>query len=705
MHRRLSDWQVKRPLFVCGLMAVAVTAVALKASLAMTLACVVPLVLLLGWKRLWLCAITALCFLLLAVGYRHVYQRPTIGLNGEVDHIHGQVVSDATQGRMYLVQVSQSTYLPNGSRLMLYCSEDDLPLPGDSIEAEVRLYATKDNQTYYAAQRAFACAFPSDLAEVAIRVTHHAEQKQGPLQRLHTALVGSLRAALPAREGGLLAALCFGEMDYIPEEDQTAFRGSGLSHLLVVSGLHLSMVALALRRLFRRFGMIPCCLLTLAATWLFALFVGTTPSVMRAATMLSLWLVGCLLFRRSEGLNALGLAAILLLIINPYHLWNVGFQLSFAATLGVLVLAHHFIPPPQDETEDLPWHQQLWRWTRGTAWAGGVVCISALLFSLPVAAWHYGGFPITSLLTNILAGPVGGAAMLFGWLGALCGLIPQMGWLSNGLMLIAGLLIRWMGEIARIGSPHWGWIPISHHWQWLLLTVLCALAVGALLWRTPRKRVMAAVISLTTLTMIVALLLTTAPVSLTAVSVDNEGGFILKQGQHCALIVTQLRDLNEVVYATPTFEPDVVVILEGDPSAITQASRWPNATVMVATPNGWFTATEEAVDLPVGGSATLWRGCRLTRLDEGWIALRIGAETVCIGTDPKTACPLSEGWHVYVGGTPAIAPTTPYAVVCNDAWLRRNRPHLTGNETIIHDEPITFTPLRGEWREMKWLWR
>ena len=67
MHRRLSAWEVKRPLFVGGLIAVAVTAIALKFSLAVTLACVVPLLLLLGWKRLWGCAVVALCFLLLTV--------------------------------------------------------------------------------------------------------------------------------------------------------------------------------------------------------------------------------------------------------------------------------------------------------------------------------------------------------------------------------------------------------------------------------------------------------------------------------------------------------------------------------------------------------------------------------------------------------------------------------------------------------------
>lgn len=701
MH--ISGWQVKRPLLACGLIAVAVTAIALNASLAVTLVCVVPLAVLLFWKRLWLCATVALCFLVVAVGYRHVYQRPAAGLDGEVDTIRGEVISDLSYGRMYLIRVSQSDYLPPGSRLMLHCPDDDLPLPGDRIEAEVRLYPSTQQQTYYTAQRAFVCAFPAD-EEGSLRTTHHTEQTDGLLQRFRTKLVGTLRVALPARESGLLSALCFGETDYVTQSDQAAFRGSGLSHLLVVSGLHLSMVALALRRLFRRFGMYPCCVMTLVATWLFALFVGATPSILRAATMLSLWLVGCMLFQHSDGLNALGLAAVILLAVNPYHLLNVGFQLSFAATLGVLLLAPRLTQPHQESADEKPWYQRLWQWIRATAWSGGVVCVSALLFSLPVAAYHYGGFPITTLLTNLLAGPAAGAAMLCGWLGALCGLLPFMGWLSNGLMLIAGLLIRYMGEVARIGSPAWAWLTVSQHWQWLLLVVSCALIAGALFWGIPRKRAVAAVTALAVLTAGVALPLTTAPVRLTVVSVDNEAGFVLQQGSHCALIVTQLRDINEVVYATAPFEPDVVVILDGDASAVTQADRWPTAIRVVATPNAWCTDTT-AVEFPVGGSAKLWQGCRLTRLDEGWIQLCIGQETVYIGTDRRKPCPSSEGWHIYVGGVPASPPDTPYTVVCNNTWLRNNHPQLTGKETILLDETITFTPLRGEWRRMQWLWQ
>lgn len=703
MHRPSSAWQVKRPLFVGGLMALAVTAIALKASLAVTLCCIVPLVVLLLWKRLWLCATIALCFLLLAVGYRHTYVLPTEKLDGQTDVIEGQVLEMPTYGRMYTVKITRSRYLPKGSRVMLYCPDDQSLSKNDVIAAQAELLAVKDNQTYYASHLAFVCAFPLD-GEGHLQVTVPAAPKAAVIEEVRAALVRVPRVALPTRESGLLAALCFGETAFLSDTETAAFRGSGLSHILVVSGLHLSIIALTIRRLLRRFGRYPCCVLTLCAVWLFALFVGTTPSILRAATMLSLWLVGCLLFRRSDGLNALGLAAILLLAINPYTVWDVGFQLSFAATLGVVLLAHRIIPPHEPIENDLPWYKRLWPRLYHAFISVVAVSVSALLFTLPIACYHYGGFPLTALPANILATPMAGVTMLLGWLGALCGLIPFMGWLSNGLLLIAGLCMRYIANVAKWLSSPRTWVTVGQQWQWLLLTALCVLLAGAILYRIPRRRIGAVLLALTVLTLGVGLPFITAPLHLTVVPVDNEAGLILQQGEHCALIITDLRDINEVVYDTPPFEPDILLVLGGDPSAITQMERWPQADIIIASPATWSVGTDiPFTALPIGGQIALWDDCRLTRLSDGWTRLEMGNERVYVGTDPNEPCPYPDGWQIYIGSAPAAPPDAPYAIVCNDTWLRRHHPALTGRETVIYNKYVTFTPLRGEWR--RWLWQ
>ena len=701
MQKPTTTWEVRRPLFASGLVAVAVTAIALKASLAVTLACVIPLILLLGWKRLWLCATIALCFLLVAVGYRHTYALPAEQLDGQTDVIEGQVVEIPTYGRMYTVKITRSDYLPKGSRVMLYCTDEESLRVGDAILAKAELLAVKDNQTYYASHRAFVCAFPCD-GKGNLRATRTAPYRIAAVDRVRTALTRELRTSLPTRESGLLAALCFGETTFVQDDDAAAFRGSGLSHILVVSGLHLSLVAVAIQRLLRRCGRYPRAILTLSATWLFALLVGATPSILRAAVMLSLWLLGRLLFYRSDGLNSLGLAALLLLADNPYTLWNVGFQLSFAATLGVLLLTRRMMPQEDPLPEDAPWYRCLWRWIRRTLTGAVVVCAAALLFTLPIACYHYGGFPLTSLLANLLAAPIAGVTMLFGWAGAVCGLIPFLEWLSDGILLVAGALSRYMAAVAHLCSPTWAWGTVGQRWQWLLLIAVCAILAGAVLCRIAWRRVAVMVLTMTVLAVGVGLPLTATP-RMTVVPIDNQSGFVLQQGDRCALLITHARDINEVVYDTPAFTPDIVVVLDGDPSVIPQMTRWPEAQLLIATPAPWMTAADLSYTaLPTGSALEMWEGCRLSRIADGWVTVEMGRETVGICTDPQEPCPLPCEWQIYVGGVPDTPPDTPYTLVCNATWLRRNHQALSEQTTVIYDGYVTFTPLRGEWRSLLW---
>ena len=680
-----------------GLLAVATVAVALSCSWAVALCCVMPAALVLCWWRMWLFAAIPVCFLLLTVGHRHVYIRPAMALDGEIDTLTGTIVDQPTRDGMHTLRVIDSDYLPKGSLVMITVSDEAVPALYDTITQRTELVPIKDSQTYYAAHGAFACGFAVDDHATVI---HH-DTEVSVIKRCRTALVGVVRAALPADESGVLSALCFGQRDYVNPADESAFRGSGLSHLLVVSGLHLSLVALAIHRLFRRFGMVACNLMTIGGLWLFALLVGLSPSVLRAAMMVTVWLVGCLLFCRSDGLNALGLAAILLLAYHPYTLLDAGFQLSFAATMGVLALAHRLLPYTSLPDEGSRW-MRLWRWVRLTVKNSVVVCVSALLFSLPIACYHYGGMPLLSLLSNPLAAPAAGGAMLFGWLGALIGRIPFMGWLSNGCLLIAGLLVRYMTAVAKLCSPSWAWLPVASGWRWLLLCAVCAVCICGILWRIPWRRVGVAALALAVLTAAVGTFVVDVPLRLTVVPVDNESGFILQQGNHCALIITAVRDINEVVYDAAPFEPDVLFILDGDASAVSQAGRWTEATVIAATPATWAQSSRIPIDYcAVGETVELWEECSLTRLSDGWTLLMMGEDAVCIATAPDEPCPYPDGWQIYVGCAPT-QPTAHYTVVCSAAWWRRNATTLVGRATVFCDEIRTFTPHEGEWRELPW---
>ncbi len=696
MRRQGETAPYKRPLLAAGLTAVAVTAVGLECVWWLALSCVFLLLLWFSFRRMILCAVTAVLFFFWAAGYRHWYVLPTAALDGEYDTLSAVVTAEPNYGEMYTVCVTRSTVLRRGTRVMLLCNDEDVPRLGGTVVARVRLYTVAENQNFYASQGAFVCAFPDGDEDTAVTVTERGSSPSADLRlRVIRILTAAPRRYLGEEESAILSAMCFGERSFLSEDTTAAFRGSGLSHLLVVSGLHLSMVALAVRRFCRRFGLRVTCLVTILAAWLFAWLVGFSPSIVRAAVMCTLWLVGCLLFCRSEGLNSLGLAALMVLAGRPYTLWDVGFQLSFAATLGVLLLAPRLVSR-YEPVEEGRWHR-----VRHTVLSGAAVCVSALLFTLPIAAYHYGGFPLTSVISNVLAIPVAGAILLFGWLGAVCGLVPVLGWLSQCLLLMTHGLVRYLSWVAEVCSPDWAWLTVSQHWMWLLLLGVCTLIALAICFGVPFRRFAASVTALTVLAVGLGYPLTVSPISLTVVPSDNECGIILRQGSHCALLLTHVGELQEITYVTPPFTPDVIVVGEGDAAAFDQLRHFPTAQVLSAAVVSDRNIT--AVVCPVGTEVELWKNCRLTVGENGWWRLDVGGTPLWVATDPAAVAPDTNATCIYVGGTPTHPPDAAYTVVCSGAWLRRHRPALTGRETFIIEKPLTWIPRREEWRMSLWL--
>ena len=687
VHRDTQKTPYKRPLLAAGLTAVAVTAVALECAWWLSLCGVLLFLLWLCYRRMVLCAVVALVYFVVAMGCRHWYAPPASFADGVTDTLCAEVTAEPTFGDMYRVRVTRSAVLRPGSSVMLQWGGEDVPRIGGTVTASVRLYAVKENQRFYTSRGAFVCAFPDGYEDTAFTVTAsgRSPSSDGRL-RVMRALTAAPRRYLGGEESAILTAMCFGERAFLAEDTVAAFRGSGLGHLLVVSGLHLSMVALAVRRFCRRLGIRWACVLTILAVWLFAWLTGFSPSIVRAAVMCTLWLVGSLLFCRSEGLNSLGLAALLVLIGRPYTLWDAGFQLSFAATLGVLLL----VPRLADRYAAVADDRFVCRVQNGVL-NGAAVCVAALLFTLPIAAYHYGGFSLTAVISNVLAIPVAGAILLLGWMAAVCGLIPFLGWLSQCLLWVANGLVRYLSWVARICSPDWAWLTVSQHWAWLLLLGVCVAVAVAIGFGVPFRRFATAVVTLVVLAVGVGYPLTVAPLNLTLVPVDNACGVVLRQGGHCALLVTRAGELEEVTYETPAFIPDVVVVGESTAADADQLRHFPSAQVV------------QTAAMPAGTAVELWTDCRFTIGENGWWRLDAGDTVLWIATDPTAAPPDPDGVCVYVGGTPTYPPDVAYTVVCSGAWLRRHRPVLTGRETFVIEKPMTLIPHRGEWRMSLWL--
>ncbi len=138
---------------------------------------------------------------------------------------------------------------------------------------------------------------------------------------------------------GILAAALFGNQHFLSQETAESFRIGGTFHLLVISGLHVAMIALVVAwltsKLFKS-RWLRCALMT-ALLWAYALMIGAQPAITRATVMLTFVLIGQLIFRTAPGANTLAASALVLLAWQPRDLFNPGFQLSFL-TVAMIVL-------------------------------------------------------------------------------------------------------------------------------------------------------------------------------------------------------------------------------------------------------------------------------------------------------------------------------------------------------------------------------
>ena len=195
----------------------------------------------------------------------------------------------------------------------------------------------------------------------------------------------------------ILAAMTIGNKNELTTEIQDIFSHVGASHLLALSGLHLGILfsifnLLFLRHVRKRYLHIGLSVLSIALIWLFAIVAGLPISLQRAALMFTVAQIASMLRRDSFSINTLSLAAIVILIINPLSLFDIGFQLSFASVLAILILIP-LIHCPKAIAK-----YKVLRFFFDSL----CVTLSATIGTAPLVAYYFHNFPVYGLLVNLI---------------------------------------------------------------------------------------------------------------------------------------------------------------------------------------------------------------------------------------------------------------------------------------------------------------
>jgi len=293
---------------------------------------------------------------------------------------------------------------------------------------------------------------------------------------------------LPAPGGALLKGLLFGERAYLSEEIEAGFRDAGVMHVLAVSGLHLGILVglfWALLRLFRLsatqiyISLIPLVVMYLA-------IVGFKVSLVRASLMFAFvalgWVVaerGLILRSWMDPLQGLSAAALLILVFAPQALFDVSFQLSFAATLGIVIALQFALPRWQAFSKGLRakpaadaslWRRALFKLGEMVGFLT-LISAAAQLAVAPVLAYHFHRVYLGALLANLIVVPLVTVALWLGVFVLLAGVIIAP--LAQGLGALEGQVLMLLIHVTRtLAKLPWAYMVIDRGAQLALIVLL-----------------------------------------------------------------------------------------------------------------------------------------------------------------------------------------------------------------------------------------
>ncbi len=306
--------------------------------------------------------------------------------------------------------------------------------------------------------------------------------------RLQQRLAENLSGVLPQETVGVASAMILGEKGKLEGETRTAFARAGCSHILVVSGLHLTLLCQAVAGTFRlgRFSRFRACLSILIALVMMGL-VGMTPSVCRSAITLIFFSAGHLVFLKPDSLTLLSLAGMVLCVQNPYAAFDIGFQLSFGATYCVLfaawlrprVLQFPALKEKYRKNPLLRKGETLFCQILDALFTG----LMAGLGTLPLLLFHRMSVSAASPFSSVLATLLGPWVLGLGMALALLTLIPwtaflwqPLGWAVGGFISLLCEGVRFLSTlgIARLSLPR--------EYGIFVLAVLAAMALVMVKW-------------------------------------------------------------------------------------------------------------------------------------------------------------------------------------------------------------------------------
>lgn len=414
----------------------------------------------------------------------------------------------------------------------------------DQITVDAVIYVlgenNEDSLRYYKTIGAFLGAY-SFNEDVAVENSGNKPVMYYVHQLKHR-LTENILSVLPNENGGLVIALLFGNKSYLSENAISNFRTIGISHIIAVSGLHLSVLLLVCLNIFNRLKINKrvATLFSVIFIFLFMALAGFSFSVLRAGFMLLVMLAGKLLNREADSINSIGLAVLLITLANPFAAGYIGLQLSFFATLGIVTTQKKMMTSSDKlfvKMRDSK-GKNIFRSIVETV----TITVAATIFILPILLVYFGKLSLISVLSNLLLVFSATATMILGGVAAICFMMPGAKFIAYPLSYAAGsmakLIIKGSEVLARFPFADLN-INEKYVYVWLSCSLII-FAFSLLLYKKNNKSNVALTGTLCLLMLAIAVtsnaLYNKDTVSITVIDAGNISASIISNRKKTALV-------------------------------------------------------------------------------------------------------------------------------------------------------------------------
>ncbi len=387
---------------------------------------------------------------------------------------------------------------------------DQITVDGERLRFGARVYAHVENVDFSSGDtvklygnlrlyehRKFDYRYPRKVSSgqrynlSAFGVVKIAEGRLGFPQNLQVRVKRILHQNLDDKTASIVQALVLGDKSGIDSSMYDSIKSSGLAHVLAVSGLHVTTLAAAIFFLLKKLKVNPkigCCIV-LVATFLYSMLCSFTPSSLRAVIMSGVYMVSSVFSKKRDDLSSLSLAAILILMIRPADVFDVGFLLSFASVTGIFLFNRTFERAGMKLVEKVSPKRKI-----GTRFAKVcAISFATNLFTFPFVAYFFKEVPTLFVLSNFLVLPY---IMVFYVLSLILVFLATLTGVGAIVLPLKYLLVPFRLFVGLVGSVSFATVSVSASVFMVVALVLTMILTSRFVFLTKTQKAKGACIIL-----------------------------------------------------------------------------------------------------------------------------------------------------------------------------------------------------------------